>query len=47
MWLTRSHLGTVMILCFALGGLACTAIPAMIRDIAQWRREFKNMKGDE
>ncbi len=47
MWLTRSHLGTVMILCFALGGLVCVALPAMTRDIIQWRKEFKNSKGDE
>lgn len=47
MWITKTHLNTIVILSFALGGLACTAIPAMTRDIIQWRKEFKNSKGDE
>ncbi len=46
MWITKPHLGTVMVLCFILGGLVCVAIPDAVRDIAQWRREFKNRKGD-
>ena len=51
MWVTKLHLGTIMALCFVLGGLVCVAIPAAVRDIVQWRRgfaeELKQLEGDE
>jgi hypothetical protein len=51
MWITKLHLGTIMALCFGLGGLVCAALPTAVRDIIQWRQDFgeelKQVKGDE
>ncbi len=40
MLISRSHLYTIVILSFGLGGLVCVAVPAMARDIIRWHREF-------
>lgn len=40
MLIPRSHLYTIVILAFALGGLVCATVPAMARDIVRWHREL-------
>lgn len=51
MLIHQSHLYQIIILSFILGGLACTAVPAMARDIVRWHRELfvdsRNIKQEE
>jgi len=38
--ISRAHAGLAAILAFALGALVAAMLPAMIRDMKEWHREF-------